>query len=197
MIRDWVELQDVVPSHSSSSDNGESLQTAPHTWSCRPRSPSLGERLLPTLRVVCLLLMTQLLLVGCGPEHIVRTVDGSEIPEITQSMVGESVVATEIVREMVISIAPPEGPLPEGVYVEHDGAEWFSLQVGNRSFRVTISHAQPPFCENEQVPEVGRSLRPGDQVEVFGELKKTASISPCESVEHYVKKLESAFGMWR
>ena len=141
--------------------------------------------------------MTQLLLVACGPEHSIRTVDGTEIPEITQSMVGETVVVTGVVREVVISIVPPQEPLPEGVYVEHDGAERFSLQVGNRSFRVTISRAEPPFCENEQVPEVGRSLRPGDQVEVFGELEMTASNSPCESAEHYIHKLEDDIGLWR
>ncbi len=123
---------------------------------------------------------TLLLLAACSTTSKPTHLEGATIPaitatpEIAELPLEEEVVATGLVTENAL--------LPEDV------GRWLYLQTDGGQIRVVYAYGEFPSCLNKEARRLGKELKEGDEIEVFGLVTGRGVISVCDSPEYYLRK---------
>ncbi len=123
---------------------------------------------------------TLLLLAACSTTSKPTHLEGATIPaitatpEIAELPLEEEVVATGLVTENAVRVL--------------DVGYWLYLQTDAGQIRVVYDYGEFPPCLNEEAYRVGKELKEGDEIEVFGLVTKKGVISVCDSPDYYLLK---------
>ena len=123
---------------------------------------------------------TLLLLAACSTISEPKQPEGATFPAITATPViaelplEEEVVATGLVTENAVRAL--------------DAGRWLYLQTDGGQIRVDYDYGEFPPCLNEEAYQVGKELKEGDKIEVFGLVTERGVISVCDSPDYYLLK---------
>ena len=123
---------------------------------------------------------TLLLLAACSTISEPKQPEGATFPAITATPViaelplEEEVVATGLVTENAVRAL--------------DAGRWLYLQTDGGQIRVDYDYGEFPPCLNEEAYQVGKELKEGDKIEVFGLVTERGVISICDSPDYYLLK---------
>ena len=123
---------------------------------------------------------TLLLLAACSTTSEPTQPEGATIPaitatpEIAELPLEEEVVATGLVTENAVRAL--------------DAGRWLYLQTDGGQIRVVYAYGEFPPCLNKEARRLGKELKEGDEIEVFGLVTKKGVISVCESLDYYLRK---------
>ncbi len=123
---------------------------------------------------------TLLLLAACSTTSEPTQPEGATIPAITAT----PEIAELPLKEEVVAT----GLVAENPFLPQDVGRWLFLQTDGGQIRVVYDYGEFPPCLNKEAYRVGKELKEGDEIEVFGLVTKKGVISVCDSLDYYLLK---------
>ena len=126
---------------------------------------------------------TLLLLAACSTTSEPTQPEGATIPAITAT---PEIAELPLEEEVVAT-----GLVTENVFLPQDVGRWLYLQTDGGQIRVVYDYGEFPPCLNKEARRVGKELKEGEEIEVFGLVTGRGVISVCDSPDYYLlRKLQ-------
>ena len=123
---------------------------------------------------------TLLLLATCSTTSEPTQPEGATIPAITAT---PEIAELPLEEEVVAT-----GLVTEDVFLPQDVGLWLNLQTDGGQIRVEYDYGEFPPCLNKEAYRVGKELKEGDEIEVFGLVTGRGVISVCDSLDYHLLK---------
>ena len=106
--------------------------------------------------------------------------------------VGATIAAITVTPE-IAELPLKEEVVVTGLVTENDSraldvGRWLFLQTDGGQIRVVYDYGEFPTCLNKEAYRVGKELKEGDEIEVFGLVTGRGVISVCDSLDYHLLK---------